>query len=301
MSRALVTGAAGFLGGHLCRRLVDDGVEVHGLSRRPQSSRSGVEWWQGDLADSSAIERIVADVKPDVIFHAAGYTSASRGLDALLPSLRDIVVASVNLLVAAARSGPVPVVVAGSLEEPEPGADGVASSAYAVAKQAATAYGRMLVALHELPVVNLRLFMVYGPDQKDRRKLIPYVVNALLSGERPNLSSGSRPVDWVYVEDVVDAFVLAGQRPELAGEPLDVGSGKLVTVRDVVQMIVEAMGSDLEPHFGAVPDRPRETVRAADVETTRANLGWQPRTALADGIGTTIDWYRMEFERRSAS
>ncbi len=256
-----------------------------------------MRWWQSDLGDSDDVATTLGRVRPDVVYHLAGYVSGSREIEAVLPSLRDNLVSAVNVLVAAARLG-CSVALAGSQEEPEPAAeDPVPASPYAAAKLAVGSFARMLHALHGLQVVNLRIFMVYGPGQHDRTKLVPYVVTSLLQAERPRLSSGTRPVDWVYVDDVVDAFIAAAARDDLAGESLDVGTGELVTIRAIVERIVETVGTGVEPDFGALPERPLEIVRAADVKRTKDLLGWQPRTTLTDGLRSTVDWYRAELER----
>jgi UDP-glucose 4-epimerase len=295
MSRALVTGASGFIGGRLCRRLVDDGEEVHAISRRPHAD-DAVRWWQCDLGDADDIAAILGRIRPDAVYHLAGYVSGSRAIEAVLPSLRDNLVSAVNVLVAAAHVG-CSVVLAGSQEEPEPSAeDPVPASPYAAAKLGVGSFARMLHALHGLQVVNLRIFMVYGPGQHDRTKLVPYVITSLLRSERPKLSSGARPVDWVYVDDVVDAFAAAPSRDDLAGATVDVGTGELVTIRAIVEQIVELAGTGVEPDFGALPERPLEIVRAADVDRTKDLLGWQPRTTLTEGLRSTIDWYRTELE-----
>jgi UDP-glucose 4-epimerase len=300
MSRALVTGASGFIGARLCRRLVDDGAEVHAISRRPQEG-AALRWWQCDLGDADAVAGCLERIRPDVVYHLAGYVSGSRELDAVLPSLRDNLVSAVNVLVAAARIG-CSVVLAGSQEEPEPAPeDPVPASPYAAAKLAVGSFARMLHALHGLQVVNLRIFMVYGPGQHDRTKLVPYVITSLLRGERPRLSSGTRPVDWVYVDDVVDAFIVASSRNDLAGTTFDVGTGELVTIRAIVERIVETVGAGVEPDFGALPERPLEIVRAADIARTRDILGWRPRTPLAEGLRSTVDDYRAELEREGLS
>jgi UDP-glucose 4-epimerase len=300
MSGALVTGASGFIGGRLCRRLLAEGGEVHAISRRPRKD-DAVRWWQSDLGDADGVAGILERIRPDVVYHLAGYVSGSREIDAVLPSLRDNLVSAVNVLVAAARVG-CPVVLAGSQEEPEPAAeDPVPASPYAAAKLAVGSFARMLHALHGLQVVNLRVFMVYGPGQHDRTKLVPYVITSLLQGSRPRLSSGTRPVDWVYVDDVVDAFVAASSRGDLAGTTLDVGTGELVTIRAIVERIVETTGTEVEPDFGALPERPLEIVRVADVERTKDLLGWQPRTTLTEGLRSTVDWYRAELEREEPS
>ena len=262
---------------------------------------AGVNWWQADLTDADAVSRLVSRIRPDAIYHVAGHASGSRSLDAVLPSLNDNLVATVNVLTAAAHSGCELVLLTGSLEEPERvSSERVPTSPYAAAKEAAGSFGRMFVALHELPVVNLRVFMVYGPGQLDRAKLVPYVITSFLRGESPKVSSGTRPVDWVYVEDVADAFLTAAKRPDLAGETVEIGSGELVTVRSLVEQIAETMGA-VPPEFGTLPDRPLETVRAADVERTREQLGWQPRTSLSDGLSATIGWFTAESGREGST
>ena len=295
MSRALVTGASGFIGGRLCQRLLAEGAEVHAISRRPQENEA-VHWWQSDLGDADSVASTLDRIQPDVVYHLAGYVSGSRTIDAVLPSLRDNLVSAVNVLVAAAGLG-CSVILAGSQEEPEPAVeDPVPASPYAAAKLAVGSFARMLHALHGLQVVNLRIFMVYGPGQHDRTKLVPYVITSLLRGEQPKLSSGTRPVDWVYVDDVVDAFIAASMRNELAGESLDVGTGKLVTIRAIVERIVETVGTEVGPDFGALPERPLEIVRVADAERTKSLLGWQARTTLTEGLRSTVDWYSAELE-----
>lgn len=300
MSRALVTGASGFIGGRLCQRLLTEGEEVHAISRRPQQDDS-VRWWQSDLGDADDVATTLGQIRPDVVYHLAGYVSGSREIEAVLPSLRNNLVSAVNVLVAAARLG-CSVVLAGSQEEPEPASeDPVPASPYAAAKLAVGSFARMLHALHGLQVVNLRVFMVYGPGQHDRTRLVPYVITSLLQAERPRLSSGTRPVDWVYVDDVVDAFITASSRDDLAGASVDVGTGELVTIGAIVERIVETVGTGVEPDFGALPERPLEIVRVADVERTKHLLRWQPRTTLTEGLRSTVDWYRAELERDELS
>jgi UDP-glucose 4-epimerase len=137
--------------------------------------------------------------------------------------------------------------------------------------------------------------MVYGPGQRDDTKLIPYVTTTLLRDEQPSLSSGTREVDWVYVDDVVAAF-LAAAAATPPGTPVDVGTGELTTVRAVVERIARLVGSDAEPQFGALADRPMERRRVADAARTRELIGWEPETPLDDGLARTVQWFR---ERRA--
>jgi UDP-glucose 4-epimerase len=299
--RLLVTGASGFIGARLCRRARDAGAVVHGVSRAPQDDAGGLRWERADLTDEAAVRDLVRRVEPDHVLHLASEVTGSRDLQFVLPMLRANLLAAVNLMVACAQAGHPRVVLAGSMEEPDPGdAAAVAQSPYAAAKWGQLAYARHFHALHELPVVHLRVFMVYGPGQLDLRKLVPYVTVSLLRGVAPQLTSGARAVDWIYVDDVVDAFLRAAVIPGAAGRSLDVGSGQLVTARSLVERLHELVGGDAEPAFGAIPDRRLERVRAADPAPTAEALGWRPRTPLDEGLARTVDFYRSSLERLPA-
>jgi UDP-glucose 4-epimerase len=289
--RALVTGAAGFIGSALCKRLMAAGTEVHGVSRVPRPPVDGLRWWTADLSTDGAALGIMREVRPDVVVHLASHVSGDRGLGAVIPTMRDNLVTSVNLLTAAAESGAPRVILAGSMEEPDRG-DPAPSSPYAAAKSGTSAYARLFDQLYGLPVVNLRVFMVYGPGQRDGTKLVPYVINSLLRGEGPKLSSGRREVDWIYVDDVVAAFVAATEAEKAPGNTLDVGSGELVSIRSLVEQIVPLVSGDARPEFGALPDRPGERPRLADVAPSRETIGWEPSTPLDVGLARTVEWFR---------
>jgi UDP-glucose 4-epimerase len=289
--RALVTGATGFIGSALCRRLVASGMEVHGVSRVARSTRDGIRWWTADLSDGDAAHRILREARPDAAFHLASYVSGARGLGAVPETLRDNLLTTVNLLTAAAEAGGTRVVLTGSMEEEAPD-EPAPGSPYAAAKTAASAYARLFDQLYGLPVVNLRVFMVYGPGQRDGTKLVPHVISSLLRGEGPKLSSGRREVDWVYVDDVVAAFVAAAESEKAPGSTVDVGSGELFSIRSLVERIVALVGGDARPVFGALPDRPSERPRVADLASSRETIGWGPSTPLDVGLARTVEWFR---------
>jgi UDP-glucose 4-epimerase len=294
--RLLVTGASGFIGARLCRRAGELGALVHGVSRRPSPAASTkLQWEQLDLTDARAVRALVGRLQPDAVFHLASEVSGNRRADVVLPMLHANLVAAVNVMLACHNAGCRRVVLAGSMEEPDFGdPEAVAQSPYAAAKWAALTYARMFRALYELSVVHLRVFMVYGPGQRDLRKLVPYVTTSLLRGEAPELMSGDREVDWIYVDDVVDAFLAAAVTPGADAASLDIGSGKLVTVRTVVGHLRRLVGGSIEPSFGALPDRRLERVRVADPAAAAAAIGWRPRTSLEDGLAQTVEFYRAQ-------
>lgn len=292
--RALVTGASGFIGSALCRRLLEVGAEVHGVSRSvPGTPVEGVLWRRCALEDAAAVRALVEQVRPEFIFHLASHVAGARSLDLVGPTFEGNLVSTVNLLTAAAQIGCKRLLLSGSMEEPDPGPDWpVPSSPYAAAKYAASAYGRMFHALYGVPVVILRVFMVYGPGQRDVKKLIPYVTLSLLRGESPQLSSGARQVDWVYVDDVVEAYLAAALADGAEGKTVEVGTGQLVSVRGVVEQLYEFVRPGTKPAFGALADRPMEQIRAANSDASFRHIGWRARMDLKDGLRRTIEWYR---------
>lgn len=297
-SRVLVTGATGFIGTWICRRAIESGAVVHAVSRSPQDEdESGVRWEQCDLTDEASTNELVRRVEPDRVIHLAGMVTGGRDLKLVLPMLRANLLATVNLMVACVKTGRPRVVLAGSAEEPDPwDTEDAAHSPYAVAKWGAAGYARHIGALHDLDVAHLRVAMAYGPGQRDLRKLVPYVTVSLLRGESPQLMSGTRPMDWIYVEDVADAFLRASVAPDAAGRSLDIGSGELVTARSLVERLSALIGGDAEPEFGAVPDRRLEPARVADPAPAEAAMGWRPRVSLDDGLDRTVACYRSELD-----
>lgn len=296
--RALVTGASGFIGSALCRHLSQAGMEVHGVSRTEHhATDSCARWHTNRLDDIEAVRALFKAARPDYVFHLASHVAGSRAIELVLPTFSANLTSTVNLLTAATEQGCERILLTGSLEEPEPGPDhAVPSSPYAAAKFAASAYGRMFHALYNTPVAILRLFMVYGPGQQDLRKLVPYVTLALLKGQTPELSSGTRKVDWIYVDDIAAGYLAAATAKGVEGATVDLGSGRLDTVRTVVEELVGLINPHIQPLFGSVPERALEQIRMADTESSFRLLGWRTQVSLHDGLARTAEWYREKLQ-----
>jgi UDP-glucose 4-epimerase len=312
MTRALVTGARGFIGTALCRRLIASGVEVHAVSRNPPvgaqhwwrsvgrdmshpARATGVQWWKADLVELEAARGLIRAIRPDATFHLASLATGSRSLEMVLPIFQNNFMTALNLLVAAAEDSAGRIVLAGSFEEPDE-VDPVPCSPYAAAKWSASGYARMFRALYEIPVVIAKIFMVYGPGQSDHTKLIPYVTISLLRGNAPRLSSGVRLVDWIYVDDLVDGLIGCAQTPGIDGRTVELGSGELLSIREVVQQLSDLVVCTVDPQFGALPDRPFERVKKADIAESYKLIGWQPSTSLRAGLTRTVEWYKNQAE-----
>jgi nucleoside-diphosphate-sugar epimerase len=178
------------------------------------------------------------------------------------------------------------------MEEPDIESSDVPSSPYSASKWASTGYSRMFYELYNTPVVTATLYMVYGPDQKDEAKLIPYVTTSLLNNVSPKLSTGRRAVDWIYVDDVVEGLIQIAVTPGILGRVIDIGSGRTHTIRTIVEKLVGLIQPDVAPHFSAVADRPLERTRIANVERSRSLINWKPRVTLDEGLSKTVNWYK---------
>lgn len=298
--KILVTGANGFIGTHLCQHLCRAGAEVYALSRKlpVTAAADNLNWCQGDLTDIVKVRELFSSIKPDLVFHLAGHPVGIRGLELVLPTFYNNLVATVNLLVAATEVGCGRLILAGSLEEPQSHTNLTPSSPYAASKWAASSYTSMFYELYQLPVVTARIFMVYGPGQQDLKKLVPYVTCSLLQEKAPKLSSGNRPIDWIYVEDLVSGLLAIAKVADVEGTTVDLGSGNLETIRTVVEHLVNIIGTKTEPLFGALSDRPLEQVRVADTAATYKQIGWKPEISLDKGLASTVDCYKKYLQAR---
>jgi UDP-glucose 4-epimerase len=296
--RILVTGASGFIGMPLCRALVREGAEVHGTVRRSLvQPGSGVTWHQVDLTSQEDTEGLVADLAPQLIYHLAGRVTGVRDADAVLDVFHNTLTATVHVLIAAQRHHVDRVILPSSMEEPDGhGGAPIPSSPYAAAKWAAGAYGRMFASLYGLDVVELRVFMTYGPGRQDARKLVPAVILGLLRGSPPSLGSGMRRVDWVHVDDVVHALRLAAAAEVPPGTRPDVGSGETITIRAFAEQIARLVDPSAVLQFDPQLDRKSERETIANLEVTRELLGWEPRVRLSEGLAGVVRWYRERYE-----
>ena len=301
--RVLITDSCGLLGANVLCALAKQGAcgvahaREEGQRPRLRTARSvDCEWCYGDLSQIDAVRRVFRTARPDIVFHLAGYARGGRQLECVLPSLHGDLVSTVNVLTVATEVGCERVVVTGSLEEPiadKSELDPV--SPYAAAKTSGVAYARMFHQQYGTPVTVARVFMTYGPGQHVD-KVLPATICAFCQQRRPQLSSGLREVDWIYVDDVVEALLLSAICPSLVGKTLELGTGRLFTIREVVERVARLMNCDIEPEWGIRSDPRRETIRAAAVDETAKLLRWRTVTSLDDGLKQTIEWYRRDFD-----
>lgn len=292
----LVTGATGFLGKPLCKRLGQNPeLEVHAVSRRPPAesslSKTRIVWHQAYLTSSGTSRALIGSLRPDRIIHLAGQPDGRRTADLILSQFQSNAVPTIELLAASVEFGIGRFILCASMEEPS-APDEIANSPYAASKLTGSLYARMISRTYKLPTVILRTFLTYGPSRQTESKLIPYLIQSLLNGKPAHLSSGERAVDFVYLDDVVDAFVRSLDSPVTDSSPIDIGSGSLVSIREIARLIAGLVGREELLRFDPATDRSDERSPVADLTRAADLLGWTPVTSLPDGLRATIDWYQ---------
>ncbi|TWT95309.1 UDP-glucose 4-epimerase [Botrimarina colliarenosi] len=308
MPTYLVTGGAGFIGSHIASALVERGDRVRvlddlsaGFEKNLAPLGGQVELIRGSVTDVDAVRRAVEGC--EVVFHEAAIASVPASLRTPLESHAACMTGTVAVLTAAREAGVRRVVMAASAaaygdqlsaakretDPPKP------LSPYAASKLASELYCQAFTAAFGLETVALRYFNVFGPRQdpaSEYSAVIPIFVTKLLAGERPVIyGDGMQSRDFVYVEDVVQANLLAADAPAASGRVINVATGRHTTLLDLIAAINAALGASVEPIF----DPPREgDIREslADITLARTLLGYEPKVAFADGLKRSIDYYK---------
>lgn len=288
--RVLITGASGHIGGALLRQLRCENVQVFAISRhRRVGPDEGARWISGDLTDYSFASDCIHDVKPDIVFHLASVVTGSRERGAVRPTLIGNMELSINVLLAADHVD-ARLVLAGSMEDPGPGTTEPPSSPYAVAKEATRRFAELFHSLYRTRVAVARIFMVYGPGQQPRDRFIPYIVDSLNAGRSPRLTSGSRQVDWIHVDDVARGLLVIGRSTGGWGRSTDLGSGIRRPLRDVGDRVLRLVGADIPLRWGARDDRPFETEPVAHRRLEENGWLWEPQIGFDEGLAETVNW-----------
>ena len=301
--RIWITGGSGFVGINLAQELVRQGHDVSLVLRpaarlwRVQQLLPKVTVQKLDLNDSATVRAALKSNTPQWLFHLAAYAAYPNQTD-FDQTIQTNFVASAHLLDAAMEVGVDAFIYAGSsseyglltnpareIDKPNP------NSRYAVTKVASTLYCEYVGRDLGFPVVTLRLFSVYGPYEEPTR-LIPTLLLRASCGQWPPLVSPEIKRDFIHVDDVVRAFILAAQTANChKGSVFNIGTGVETSISDIVHIVKNHFQVQAEPIYGSMPNRQWDIKRwVADTSASQAQLKWHARIPLQEGIMNTWDW-----------
>ena len=313
--RVVVTGADGFIGSHLTERLVELGASVRGLV---QYNSLGTWGWLDDSPAKESVDVVLGDVRdPDsaraatagaeIVFHLAALIAIPYSYEAPRSYVETNVIGTVNVLRAAQEGGADMIVHTSSSEvygtaryapiDEEHPLHG--QSPYAASKIGADKMAEAFHLAYGLPVATLRPFNTFGPRQS-ARAVIPTVITQLLADESVSLGNLTPTRDFTFVTDTVEAFLRIADCPEAVGRVVNSGSGKEISIGELVERIEVLLGRRAPVERDAARVRPpaSEVERlCADIGVARSLLGWEPAVTLDDGLEATAGWIADNLER----
>lgn len=316
INRILISGAAGFIGSHLTRRLILEGYEV-GIIEHQDCSYCRIEDVLNkltdhvcDLRETSGILKIVQDFQPELIFHLATYYTVEHKSDEINTMVGTNVLGTLNLLEAARmfnvdyfvntsssfvyghKSHP-----AKEKEELNP------LNLYALTKlqaeQACTFYAQR----YGLRAVTFRLYPPYGTYDHEK-KLIPHAIKNFLLEKPLQLTTGKQKWDYIEVTDIINAYtkLLDAFHFQAGHEVFNIGTGKAESIREIIEKIQQIMGAGSKPEWGAYPQRENEVMYlCGDIEKAKTRLSWQPEVTLNEGLETTVKWFMEYFSKERSN
>ena len=312
-TRFLITGGAGFIGAHIVKRLVGEGAVVRvvdnlstGQVARLETLRCSIEYVEADLADNLVSDEVVKDV--DYVLHQAAIPSVQRSVCDPIGTNRANVTATLNLLESCRKAGIRRFVYAASSSaygdtEVLPKSEEMPPnplSPYALQKLAGEHYCKLYYSLYGLETVCLRYFNVFGPGQDPHSEysaVIPKFISKLLINELITVyGDGEQSRDFTYVENVVDANLLALQATKACGKVLNVGCGERITLNTLIQLLEEIVGVKAKVSYSASkPGDVRHSL--ADINLARRLLEYEPKVMVKEGLRRTVEAFVKSDQR----
>lgn len=306
MARLFITGATGFVGAATLRAAIAAGHDV------VAPIRPGGDAWrlapyvgrftpiEADLRDSAAVARALQTTRPEAVVHL-GWSGVGNAARFDRSQITDNVESSCKLLEAAAAAGCQRFIGFGSQGEYGPLNRRIVeddlpapTTLYGAAKLATLQLTRQLAAQAGMQFGWLRLFSAFGPEDNENW-LIPFLIREMLAGRRPQTTLGTQYWDWLFIDDCAQAIIAVVEAQ--AEGVFNLGSGKPVMVRHVVEALRDLAAPGMELVFGEVPFRPDQIMHMeADISRITAATTWRPRTSLEEGLAMTVAWHRRRLQ-----
>jgi UDP-glucose 4-epimerase len=308
MTVCLVTGGAGFIGSHLVEALLERGHRVRVLDNfctgdidNLEAVHKDIELIEGDLVDSDTVHRAVRGI--ELVFHQAALASVPRSVADPMATHAACVNGTLNLLQASREWGVRRMIYAASSSAygastklPKSESDPTLPlSPYAAAKLSAEHYCAAFSEVYGLETVRLRYFNVYGPRQSPNSPyaaVIPLFIQSMLGGRSPHVNGdGKQSRDFTFVEDVIQANLLAAETPGVSGRVYNVACGERTSLLELIDKINGMLGTNILPSYR--DPRPGDVRHSqADITRARTDLGFRPRVHIDDGLQRCVNYLR---------
>jgi len=308
MEKFLVTGGAGFIGSNICKELISQGCFVRVVDNLLTGKKSNlasvidkIDFIQADMGDAEVAQSAMKDI--DVVLHQGALPSVPRSVDDPAATHRHCVDATFTLLLVARDAGVKRFVYAASsaaygdtptlpkVETMTP----MPLSPYAAAKLVGEYYCSVFYKVFGLETISLRYFNVFGPQQDPASQYaaaIPAFVTAILKDKPPTVyGDGEQSRDFTYIDNVVEANLLAARAKHTKGEVINVACGEAVTVNAIIALINELLGKDIKPIYS--DPRPGDVKHSlADITLAMKLIGYKTKVPFKQGLQLAINWYR---------
>jgi nucleoside-diphosphate-sugar epimerase len=308
MEKFLVTGGAGFIGSNICKKLVSQSCFVRVVDNLLTGKKSNltaiadkIEFIEADMGDPDVARRAMKGI--DVVLHQGALPSVPRSVDDPAATHKHCVDATFTLLLAARDAKVKRFVYAASSSAygDTPTLPKVETmpvnplSPYAAAKLMGEYYCSVFSKVFGLETVSLRYFNVFGPQQDPTSQYaaaIPAFVTSILKDKSPTVyGDGEQSRDFTYVDNVVEANLLAARTKRTAGEVVNIACGEVITVNAIIKMINELVGKSVKPIY--VPSRKGDVKHSlADIAAAKKLIGYKPVIGFKEGLEKAIEWYR---------
>jgi UDP-glucose 4-epimerase len=309
MDKFLVTGGAGFIGSNICSKLVSQGCFVRVIDNLLTGKKSNlaaiwdkIEFIEADMGNPDAARQAMKGI--DVVLHEGALPSVPRSLDDPAATHRHCVDATFTLLLAARDAKIKRFVYAASSSAygDTPTLPKVETmpvnplSPYAAAKLMGEYYCSVFYKVFGLETISLRYFNVFGPQQDPTSQYaaaIPAFVTSIIKDKSPTIyGDGDQSRDFTYVDNVVEANLLAAKAKQTKGEVINIACGEAVTVNAIIDMINKIVGKNVKPMY--VPSRKGDVKHSlADISAAKKLIGFKPVISFKDGLKKAIEWYRV--------
>lgn len=306
MKKILITGGAGFIGANFTRKFLDLGYEVNLIERkesnlwRLEGIKEKIGLYYVDLKNYNKLELFITKLKPQIVLHFAAYGTYPSKQKEIEETIDNNLLGTVNLVNACRKINFECFINTGSSSEygikdkPMKETDLLEpDNLYGITKAATSMHCQYIARKLDLPIVIIRPFAPYGYFE-EKERLIPTIIKSCLTNTELKLSSSKSVRDFIFVEDVIEAYLLAMKNIQaIKGEIFNLGVGKQSTIAEVVSVIKKITNSTINPQYDQVEMAQYEPKNwVADISKIKNRLGWQPKYNLREGLEKNIEWFK---------